>query len=91
MELRALVDRIAERAKTEHDIAKNSAVVAELLQPELDKFEVRIGPWNTYAVRVAIDHRHSAKKDAAFADDLDAVVAHLRSLLDSPIEKGDEA
>ena len=74
-----LADRLEKRAKQEREIAANSAVIVALLEPEFAKFEAREAPWNTYAVRMAVEHRNSVKKDTAFADDLEAAVAILRA------------
>jgi hypothetical protein len=82
--LLALAERLEKRAKVEREIAANSAVIVALLEPEFAKFEAREAPWNTYAVRMAVEHRHSAKKDAAFADDLDAAVDALRARTQEP-------
>jgi hypothetical protein len=75
-ELLELAARLRKRAAEERQIAENNARVAELLAPELALFEAREGH-NIYATRMAIDHRNSAKRDAAFADDLEAAAAAL--------------
>lgn len=75
-----LVERLRKRAEEEREIAANSAVVAGLLKPQLDRFTNREPPWNTYAVRVALDHRNSAKKDAEFADDLEEAIRLIEGL-----------
>jgi len=75
----ALAERLEKRAKKEREIATNNFVVAQLLDPEFAKFEAREGPYNIYAVRMAVDHRNSAKKDAAFADDLEDAAATIRA------------
>ena len=77
----ALVERLRNRAAQEREIAKNSARVAELLAPELVLFKAREGHYNIYATRMAIDHRDSAKKDAAFADDLEIAANKLTAAL----------
>ena len=71
-----LVERLRKRAAEERKIAENNVRVAELLAPELVRFEAREGH-NIYATRMAIDHRDSAKRDAAFADDLEAAATAL--------------
>lgn len=80
LELLELAERLEKRAKQDREYAINSSVVLGLLEPELAKFSAREGPWNTYAVRMAIEHRNSAKRDNAFADDLEAAAASLRAL-----------
>ena len=73
-----LAERLEKRAATEREWAKNSALVAELLKPQMDAFEARTGH-NIYAVRMAADHRNDAKKYTAEADDLEAAAAALRA------------
>jgi hypothetical protein len=75
-----LVERLRKRAAEERQIAENNARVAELLSPELALLEARDGP-NIYAARMAIDHRDSAKKDAAFAHDLDAAADMIEAAI----------
>jgi len=77
----ALVERLRNRAAQEREIAKNSARVAELLAPELVLFKAREGHYNIYATRMAINHRDNAKKDAAFADDLETAADKLTAAL----------
>jgi hypothetical protein len=77
-ELLKLAERLEKRAAQERDYAHNSQVVFDLLKPEFDRFEERTGH-NIYAVRMAVDHKNSAKRDAAFADDLEQAAAALRS------------
>lgn len=74
-----LATRLEKRAKDERDYAANNTLVAELLQPEFAKWEARKEPFNLYAVRMAVEHRNSAKKDAAFADDLEQAIAIIRA------------
>jgi hypothetical protein len=74
-----LVERLRKRSKLEREIADNSALVFELLQPEFAKFEAREA-FNVYAVRMAVDHKNSAAKDKAFADDLDTLLDRISSL-----------
>lgn len=75
-----LLERLEKRAKQDRDYAANNAVVAALLEPEYAKFEARTGH-NLYAVRMQIDHRNSAKRDAAWADDLEQAAEAISSLL----------
>jgi len=82
----ALVERLRKRAAQEREIAKNSARVAELLAPELVLFKAREGHHNIYATRMAIDHRDSAKKDDAFADDLETAADKLNAALQPKVQ-----
>jgi hypothetical protein len=74
-EVEALVERLRKRAKEDRQCAENNRVVAGLLEPQFAAFNAREEPWNTYAVRMAVDHRNSLKRDEQWADDLDAAVA----------------
>lgn len=77
----ALLDRLRQRAKQEREIAENSKAALALLQPELDRFNAEPRePTNVYVVRLALDHRNSATKDAAFADDLEQAADALARL-----------
>lgn len=67
----ALVERLRKRAGEDRAVAENSAATLALLQPELDKFDAE-QRFNTYVIRMAVDHKNSARKDGAYADDLTA-------------------
>jgi hypothetical protein len=73
----ALIERLQKRAAEDRKCAKNNAITAALLAPQLEAFDRRDGSHNTYAVRLMLDHRSGAEKDAQYADDLDAVIALL--------------
>ncbi len=74
----ALIERLEKRAKEDESCAENSRVVAGLLAPEMAKFKARTDAgWNTYAVRLAVDHQNSIKRDSGYAADLRAVIALL--------------
>lgn len=83
-----LVERLRKRAAEERKIAENNARVAELLSPELALFNAREGH-NIYATRMAIDHRDSAKRDAAFADDLETAADKLTATLQGERSMGE--
>lgn len=72
-----LIERLLKRAKEDRQCAENSAVVADALSGQMERFESRDEqrPWNTYAVRMAVDHRNSVKRDTQYADDLIEAVA----------------
>ena len=76
-----IIQRLEKRAKDERSYVENNIVVADLLEPQMALFNAREAPWNTYAVRMAIDHRQEAKKGKQFADDLDAVCLYIRGHL----------
>lgn len=81
-QLRALCERLEKRVEQDRSCAEDSQVVADLLAPEFAKFHSRKAPWNTYAVRMAVDHQNSVRRDTAFADDLDAARTAIPGLLD---------
>lgn len=83
--LPALIERLRKRAEEDRQCEVNNRIVSELLQPQLDAFDKRDGSHNTYAVRVQLNHRNSAKRDEQYADDLEAVVALLAA---SPEPRG---
>lgn len=76
-ELAELIGRLRNRAEEDRACARNSEVVSDLLQPQLDAFNQRDGSHNTYAVRLQLDHRNSAKRDRQYADDLEAAIRIL--------------
>lgn len=82
MGLLELAERLEKRASQDRSYSENNRIVAELLQPQLDRFDARNPdePWNTYAVRMQLDHRNSAKRDAESADDLEQAASELRAL-----------
>jgi hypothetical protein len=66
-----LSERLRKRALQDAQCAENNRVTADLLQPQLDLFNNRNSTgWNTYAVRMAIDHRRSQERDEQWAKDL---------------------
>ena len=73
-----LADRLEKQAEKLRGYVQSSLRVVELLQPEMKRFDDPEGPWDTYTVRMSVDHSNSAKKDAAFADDLMQASAILR-------------
>lgn len=79
-DLSELIERVEKLAKEADACAVNSKRVVDLLQPELDRFNTRKAPWNTYVVRMAVDHESGARREAQTAADLREVLALLRSL-----------
>lgn len=77
-----IIVRLEKRAEQDRSYAENNTVVADLLETQMALFNAREGQWNTYAVRMAVDHRQSAKKDTQFADDLDAACVILKNYLE---------
>ena len=73
-----LIARLRKRMEEDRQCAANSKIVADLLQPQMDAFEACDGH-NVYAVRMAVDHRNSVKRDTQYADDLEAAIALLAS------------
>lgn len=52
------------------------------LEGQMKHFDARDGLHNTYAVRLAVDHRNSMKRDLQYAADLRAALTALQSLKD---------
>lgn len=76
-----LVERLEKRAKEDEECAENNRVVADLLSPELAKFNGRDeAGWNTYAVREAVDHRKYMERDSRYATDLREASTTLSTL-----------
>lgn len=83
--IEALIERLEARAKEDDACAGNSRAVADLLSPELAKFNDRdASGWNTYAVRMALDHRKSMERDRRYAQDIRAAIAILRKVSNAP-------
>ena len=80
----ALFARLRKREDEDRKCAANSQVIVDLLQPQMELFDLRDGahPWNTYAVRMAVDHQNSAKRDRQYAQDIADVLALASALLD---------
>ena len=79
MDRKELIERLEKRAKEDESCAANNRVIAELLAPQMALFNAREAPWNTYAVRMAVDHETSAKRDERYASDLRTVIALLKT------------
>lgn len=77
--LRGLIERLEKRAAEDEQCAVNNEVVAALFEPQMRMFDAREGH-NIYAVRMAIDHRQSGKRDRQYAADLREAIAALRAL-----------
>lgn len=74
-----LVERLLKRANEDQTCADNSAVVAEALSEQMRLFGAREGH-NIYAVRLAVDHQNSVKRDGQYASDLREAAAELTRL-----------
>ena len=77
-----LVERLTKRAKEDRQCAANSAIIADLLEPQMALFRASNpdAPWNTYTVRMAVDHANSVKRDTQYAIDLEVAAAELSRL-----------
>lgn len=80
-----LVERLRRRAKEDQACADNSAVIVDALAGQMKLFnahEVREDGqvWNTYAVRMAVDHQNSVKRDTQYASDLLEAAAEIEAL-----------
>lgn len=74
-----LVERLEKRAQEDERCAANSQIIVDLLAPQMALFTAREGVWNTYAVRMAVDHSNSVKRDGQYAADLRAAIALLKA------------
>jgi hypothetical protein len=79
-DMEGLMERLAKRAKEDRDCEANNLIVADALSGQMDAFDRRDGTHSVYAVRMAVDHRQSAKRDAQYAADLEAAIALLSAL-----------
>jgi len=75
-----LTERLRKRADEDAKCAENSKVVADLLRPQLDAFEANEDHGNIYAIRMAVDHRDSVKRDGQYAADLREAATTLETL-----------
>lgn len=76
-----LIERLRKRAKEDQTCADNSSVIVDALAGQMKLFEDREGGgWNTYAVRMAVDHRNSVRRDTQYAKDLTEAADHIASL-----------
>lgn len=73
-----LADKIEARAKRIRGYIASSQRVVELLAPEQAKFDARKAPWDTYTVRISVDHMSSIRTQTKEAEELEAVVIALR-------------
>lgn len=73
------VERLRARAKEDQQCADNSKVIVEALAEQMRLFESREGH-NVYAVRMAVDHRNSVKRDSLYAADLLEAAAEIDRL-----------
>jgi len=74
-----LVERLRARAESEREIQRNNEAVADALQGQINAFERRDGTHNNFAVRLGLEHRNCAKKDASLAQDWDEAADALEA------------
>ena len=60
-EAKALVGKLRERAAKVREWIISSQRVVDLLAPEREKFDKREAPWDTYTVRMSVDHQSSIR------------------------------
>lgn len=84
-----IVERLRAQERKSRDVVANCAAVTEALSEQLEHFERRDPdrPWNTYAVRVAVDHQSSARTEAKLAD----TIAEAATLIEQLVAERDEA
>jgi len=79
-----LAERLEKQAEIARRAAESSDILAALLKPEMDKFNAGNAPWDTYTVRMAVDHIQSAKRDRQLVQDLSIAAAMVRAAGDRP-------
>ncbi len=72
----ALIERLRKYEKEARDTAENCEVVAAAFSDQMQALTDCSGH-NVYAVRMAVDHWNSAKRERQLADDLAAVLARM--------------
>lgn len=77
-DLSELIERLEKRAAEDEQCAANNQAVVDALEGQMKHFDARDGLHNTYAVRLAVDHRHSMKRDLQYAADLRAAIQSLK-------------
>ena len=75
-----LIERLRKRAAEDETCAVNNEAVAEAFSDQMRLFEEGRGQHNIYAVRMAVDHRNSAKRDRQYAADLLEAIELLEKL-----------
>lgn len=66
-----IVERLRRRALKLRGYIASSQRVADLLAPEMEKFRTRDEPWDTYTVRLSVDHQSSIRTQTKEAEEYD--------------------
>lgn len=74
-----LMMRLRARAESEREIQRNNEAVAEALSAQLEAFKLEDGTHNNFAVRLGLEHRNCAKRDAELAADWDEAASALEA------------
>lgn len=64
-----IVERLRERALKIRGYIASSQRVVDLLAPEMEKFKTRDEPWDTYTVRLSVDHQSSIRTQTKEAEE----------------------
>jgi len=74
-----LIKRLRDRAKDLRDYITSSEVVINLLSSEVEKFENRNAPWDTYTVGLAVDHKSSVRTQTKEAEEYEQAADTLEA------------
>ena len=75
-----LVERLRERAQKIRGYIASSQMVVDYLAPEMKKFENREAPWDTYTVRMSVDHQSSIRRQSKEACEYEEAADALTTL-----------
>lgn len=75
-----LEQRLRARAARIRGYIESSERVVELLRPEMMKFDAREAPWDTYTVRLSVDHSSSIRTQTKEVEELERAADKLARL-----------
>ena len=75
-----IVERLLTRAERLKKQNFSCQRICDLLAPEMAKFDARDAPWDTYTVRMAVDHQSSIRTQQKEIDDLTEAANEISSL-----------
>lgn len=79
-DLNGLIERLNARAAKVRSYIASSQIVIDYLAPEMAKFDAREPPWDTYTVRMSVDHQSSIRTQTKEAEELEEAAAALTRL-----------
>jgi len=78
-QIAAIAAGLTKMAEDRRKWAESCKVTNAYLQPEMDKFDSRQAPCDTYTVRIYVDHMSEIRRHEREASDLEAAVDILRA------------